>query len=409
MTSVDHADRPLLDPLDPAFLDDPYPTYAKLRAHDPVAYLPDHDVWAVTRYDDVVRVVRDPATFSSRVGMSPDAADRPLLRGTGVGYRIGAPGVRVLIATDPPEHRVFRQAVAAAFAPAAIDSLQDRIEALARDRIEVLLRRNDAGVADFVTDVAEPLPVLVLAELLGVPEGMHEEFRLWARMITADLDESGAPASVGRGMDMFRYFRQQLRQPASGSRRNLFHDIARAAASGISERELLAFCAFLLVAGAETTANLLTNLLAALLRFPDVAGRLRADLGSLEPAVTEALRYDTSVQALWRGTTRAVDVAGRRLPEGARLLVLFGSANRDERKFRDPDRFVVDRAPSDHVSFGAGPHYCLGSRLARAELVAVTGALLAATSSVEPAGQAQRTRSVVLRGFTSQPVRLVPR
>ncbi|MET9301238.1 cytochrome P450 [Micromonospora aurantiaca] len=407
MTASARESARLFDPFDPAVLADPYPAYARLRDHDPVSYLPEYDVWMVTRYDDVVAIARDPARFSSKIGMSPDfaVAGGPQ---TGVSYRIGAPSVRVLIATDPPEHQIFRRAVAGAFTPASVTAATPRIRALARERVRVLRERSEAGCGDFFTDLAEPLPVLVLADLLGVPADMHEEFRDWSTVITKDLDQASGPPRVGRGIEMFRYFSRQLRRATPG-RANLFDAIATARSAGVSEQELLAFCAFLLVAGIETTTNLLTNLMAALLRFPGLQDRIRDDPGLVPTAVDEAIRYDTPVQALWRGTREPVELHGRTLPADARVLLVWGAANRDGRRFDQPDEFRPDRRPNDHVGFGAGPHFCLGARLATAEVAAVLHELFAAAIRVEPAGEPVLTRSLVLRGRTSLPVRLVSR
>ncbi|WP_018680556.1 cytochrome P450 [Actinokineospora enzanensis] len=401
--------HPLFDPLDQATLADPYPAYRRLRDEDPVAYLPDYDMWMVTRYEDATRVARDPAAFSSKIGMSPDF-ERREGPSTGVNYRIGGPKVRVLIATDPPEHQVFRRAVAKAFSPGSVGALKQRIAEIARDRVGALLDHRADGTSDFFSTVAEPAPVSVLAELLGVPEHMHERFRGWSTVITTDLDQvDGLPDGVGRGMDMFRYFSNQLRNAGAGERPTLFDAIGSAGEAGVSTHELLAFCAFLLVAGIETTTNLLTNLMGALLRFPDVQQRLREHPELIPGAVDEAIRYDTPVQALWRGTTGPVRLGERDLPADARVLVVWGSANRDERKFPRPDLFVPERSPNEHVGFGAGPHYCLGARLAVAEVTAVLSELLARTSRIEPAGEPTRTHSLVLRGMTDLPVRAVPR
>lgn len=395
----------VFDPFDPALIEDPYPVFARLREEAPVLHLPDYDVWAVTRYADVLRVVRDPVAFSSKVGMSPEFAARGGAA-TGVGYRIGAPKVRVLIATDPPEHQVFRHAVAAAFTPAAVRSLAAKVREFARQRAEALVR---AGTGDFFALVAEPLPVLVLAELLGVPEEMHDEFRNWSRVITGDLDQVGRTEEhLGRGMGMFRYFSHQLRR-RRGDGGTLFDSIARAGRSGVSSQEVLAFCAFLLVAGIETTTNLLTNAMAVLLRQPAVQQQLRERPDLVDSAVDEAIRYDTSVQALWRGTTVETELSGTRIPAGQRILVVFGAANRDGAKFPEPDRFLPGRGATDHVGFGAGPHFCLGAHLARLEIAEALRAVLGATRWIEPAGPGKRTRSVVLRGFLEQPVRVEPR
>lgn len=398
------------DPADPAVLADPYPAYARLRAEAPVEHLPEHDIWLVSRYDDVARVIRDPATFSSRLGMSPPPVRAGDGTPVGVGYRIGAPNVRVLIATDPPEHRIFRHAVAACFTPAAIDALQPRLEGVVTAQVDRLLEAGAGRPVDFFAEVAEPVPALVLATMLGVPETMHDEFRAWSAVITSDLaSHAGDRAPVGRGIDMFRYFGRKLRDGTAGGGDGLFDAIARGRTHGITDAEALAFNAFLLVAGIETTTSLLTNLLDLLMRRPELADRLRAEPQLIPAAVEEAVRYDTSVQALWRATTGEVELAGRLLPAGARVLVLFGSANRDERRFDRAGEFLIEREAKGHLGFGAGPHFCLGARLARAEMIAVLGQLLGRTRSIRPAPGAVRTGSAVLRGFVRQPIRVEAR
>jgi cytochrome P450 len=410
MSSTSPPVTALFDPSAPELVEDPYPAYARLRREAPVLHLLADDVWAVSRYADVAAILRDPATYSSKVGMSPDSGRRTGTPNVGVGYRIGAPQVRVLIATDPPEHQVFRRAVARAFSPSAVDALTPRITRIVRERIRVLLDSNKGGSADFFADVAEPVPALVLAEMLGVPADMHDDFRQWAAVITSDLTQTGAAADgVGRGLDMFRFFGRRLRRGAPADPPNLFDAIADGRRAGLTDREVLAFCAFLLVAGIETTTSLMTNLLAVLMRFPEIADRLRREPDLLPGAVEEGVRYDTSVQALWRGTTRQVQLNGQAIPAGARLLVLFGSANRDEDVFPHADRFLPDRSPNEHLGFGGGVHYCLGTRLARVEMAATLRELLAATRVIEPAGPGRRTGSMVLRGFVQQPVRVVPR
>jgi cytochrome P450 len=395
----------LLDPDDPQLIEDPYPAYAGLRSHDPVAYLPAHDVWLICRHADALRVLRDPGTFSSKIGMSSQAADPPF--GTGVGYRIGAPEVRVLIATDPPEHQVFRRAAAAAFTPSAIAQASVRVTAIAEACVQDVLSHRPAEAADLVSDLAGKLPVLVLAYLFGIPDDQQAAFRQWSAVITSDLGQHRpAQDRVGRGMEMFRYFSGQLRRAGDGPGPNLLHAIGQARGSGLSNREALAYCAFLLVAGIETTANLLSNMLAVLLHFPRLQQELRAHLDVLPVAVEEAIRYDTPVQALWRGTTESVELHGRRIPAGSRVLVLFGSANRDEYVFARAGEFVLDRTPNEHLGFGSGPHYCLGARLARLEVMAAIRSLLSATRWVEPAGPGVRVRSIVLRGFTNLPAHL---
>jgi cytochrome P450 len=400
---------PLFVPGDPALVENPYPVYARLRREAPVLHVPDQDMWLVSRYADVVGVLRDPATFSSAVGMSPGFA-RDASAAAGMAYRFGGPDVRVLISMDPPDHLLFRRAVAGLFGPSSIAAARPRVIALAQECVQDLLSHAGSGAADFYTHVAAPLPVLVLADLFGVPAAMRHEFREWASIMTSDLGRGMEQADgVGRGMAMFRYFAAELRKARDSPRRTLFSAIAAARGQGPTDRELLAFCAFLLAAGLETTTNLLTNLLSALFAFPDAHKRLRAEPELIEDAVEEVLRYDTSIQGLWRGTTGPVELGGQRIPANARIMVLFGSANRDERRFTEPDRFLLGRNDNDHLGFSAGPHYCLGARLARLEVTAAMRALLAATGWIDPAGDPVRLDSVVLRGLIRQPVRVRPR
>jgi cytochrome P450 len=394
------------DPRNAATIDDPYPTYARLRRDAPVLFVEDYDMWVLTRYADVLHTVRTPTLFSSRLGMSPDIAP-PGTASTGIGYRIGAPGVRVLIATDPPDHTVFRRAVSAAFSPGALRALTPAIDDIARQLARGLLERNESGDADLFRDLAEPLPVLVLAEVFGVPPEMRDEFREWSRIVTSDLEsEAGGETEVGRGFDMFRYFRRELRRRRDKDTPGLL--AALSGASGMTEYELLAFCAFLLVAGIETTTNLLTNLLRALMQFPEEQRLLRDSVELIDNAIEEGLRYDSPVQALWRATTEPTEIGGTHLPANARVLVVFSSANRDDAKFEDPDRFSIARSPNEHVGFGNGPHYCLGARLARAEVRAVLSALLGTTRWMHESSPPDRMRSLILRGLVRQPVAVEP-
>ena len=399
------------DPDDPATIADPYATYARLRREAPVHYLPEHDLWAVTRHADVVEVLTDPRRYSSRLGMGA----QPRLHGPrAVDYRIGAPGVRVLIATDPPEHTAFRSSVSASFRPQAIARIAPRVEEIARQLVSGMLDAQSAGGADLYRDLAAPLPVHVLAELFGVPGEMRDAFREWASVVTDDLRAASDGASarstvLGRGYDMFRYFRREIAERRATPKDDLLGEVAGAGAAGLSDYEIMAFCAFLLVAGIETTTNLLTNLVDALVRFPHVQQRLWADPSLAGAVVEEALRYDTSVQALWRATTEPVVLGGVDLPAGARLLVVFASANRDAAVFHDPETFVVGREPNPHLAFGFGRHRCLGARLAKVELTAAVGALVEACTGIEVAGPFVRNESLVLRGFVAQPVRLCRR
>ncbi|MEY9892558.1 cytochrome P450 [Catenulispora sp. MAP12-49] len=399
------------DPDDAATIADPYPRYQHLRSDSPVQYIPQHELWAVTRHADIVAVLSDPRRYSSRLGM----AALPGRHGTRtVDYRIGAPGVRVLIATDPPAHTAFRAIVGAPFRGPGLARLAPLVEQVARAVVaDVLERQHREGGFDVCHDLAAPLPVLVLAELFGVPTEMRATFREWASAVTDDLSAPGAEedsrAALGRGYDMLRYFRREIARRRTEPSTDLLGRLAAADRGVLSDHEVLAFCVFLLVAGIETTTNLLTNLVDALLSFPEAAKRLWDDPGLAPAVVEEALRFDTSVQGLWRATTEPVELGGVALPAGSRLLVLFGAANRDGEVFADPDEFRLDRASNPHLAFGFGHHYCLGAQLARLELTAAVRALVEATGGIARRGPAVRRDSLVLRGFSSQPVSVWPR
>jgi cytochrome P450 len=395
------------DPDHPSTVSDPYPGYQWLRGQAPVRYLANHNLWVVARHTDVVDVLNNPHRFSSQLGMG---AVHDLRAPRSVDYRIGAPGVRVLIATDPPEHTRLRRAVIAPFRRSSVTRLIPRIEQIAEELVADLLANAVQGEADIYRDLAAPLPVLVLAELLGVPPQMRDEFRGWASVITDDLDRtSSSDTKLGRGYDMFRYFYTEIRRRKREPGDDLLSVVAATDAAGLSDHEVMAFCAFLLVAGVETTTNLFTNLIDTLIRHQAVRQRLWSAPELAEPVVEEALRFDTSVQGLWRATVAEDRLGGVALPAGARLLVLFGSANRDEQVFAEPDTFDLERSPNPHLTFGYGHHRCLGAVLAKVELVAALDALVKATGGIASRGQFVRRDSLVLRGFSAQPVTVWPR
>jgi cytochrome P450 len=398
----------VFDPQDPAVLANPYPHYARLRREAPVVWLPDYDIWMVSRHRDVMEVLRDPQTYSSRLGHAAEPGRKEAGQ-TGIRYRIGAPGVRVLIAMDPPDHTAFRRAVRDGFTGSRIAQLGDAIKDVARQQIRCLLERSQAGGADFCRDVAGPVPTLVLGELLGLPKEMRPELFGWAQMVVADLDVTASGQDrLGRGQEMLRYFYREVRRRRGGSGTELLDVLANGYKHGLTEYEVLSFCGFLVVAGVETTTNQLTNLMDVLVKQPLVQERLRADPDLIPAAVQESVRYDGSVQGLWRSTAEAATLGGQELPAGARMFVLFGSANRDEEYVADPDSFLLDRASADHVGFGHGIHYCLGARLSRLEIETVLRELLSMTESFQAHGPSTRHASVALRGFSRQGVRVIP-
>lgn len=404
-----------IDFLDPAFLEDPYPAYRRLRQESPVAYLEDDEMWVVSRYDDVVSVLRDPGTFSSRLGMGQLMAGRisPRFPGwdTDESFIVDG-GFRLLIAADPPDHTTLRRLVSGPFSPRAITrSMAERVRAIAVEVVDDLLEAGDE--ADIVRDIAYPLPVLVIADVLGIPGERREQFKAWSDAMVGSLSGGGLRDAEQQtaAFEMMSYFKEVIHERRADPGEDFISLLVASElrdGSRLTSGELMFLCVLLLIAGNETTTNLIGNGTWALANHPDEARRLREDPELLPSAVEEALRYDGPVQALFRETTTDVEMGGVRIPAGSRIVPLFGSANRDEEKFPDGERFVVSRNAADHVALGNGIHFCLGAALARLEARIVGEELLSRTRSIELRDTPTRMSTFLLRGFRSLPVAVRP-
>ena len=397
-------------PFSSAVMADPYPWYERLRAESPVHHDAYDDLWVISRYDDVLHVLRDPATFSSAAGMGDLLVGGYLGRRRAPEFVLDLAGMRLLIASDPPDHTVLRRLVSKAFTPREIMALEPRIRALTEAMVDDLIDAGDG--ADLVTQLAYPLPVIVIAELLGIPGERRDDFKRWSDDLVGALSGTWDP-SRGQfsGMEMFMYFSEVVAERTRNPGDDLISLLVtrgRDGGAALDPMEIVMFCALLLIAGNETTTNLIGNGAQALFDHPDQARRLRDDPSLVPDAVEEALRYDAPVQALFRATTAAVRIGDVELPEHARVMVLFASANRDESRFPTADRFVVDRAPNDHLGFGSGIHLCIGAPLARLEARIVAETMLRRIRRLEPTGEPSRVDSFILRGFTRLPVRAVP-
>ncbi len=366
------ASRPSL--LDPEVANDPYPYYAHLRRDAPVTLLEALGVWLVARYDDVVRILRDPETFSSVVGTRQLAGeDLP----------------PSMIFNDPPVHTRLRGMIAKAFTSRVVERQRAAIEARSRELVTAMLAHDEA---DIVLDLAYPLPVMVIAHMLGVADGDHATFKRWSDAIIENVapilltGDDSVLADTNREFDA--YFRRRLDQLRRVPEDNLLGELLRVETEEgrLTETELLMFCRLLLVAGNETTTGLIVNAVRVFAEAPDVLARVRSDPSLLPNAIEEALRYYAPFQATFRRTTRDVEIAGQPIPAGARLLVLLASANRDETAFERPDEFLLDRQQNRHVAFGMGIHYCVGAPLARLEADIALRELLPRISSVEIIG-----------------------
>ena len=374
----------------------PFPLYQTMRQSHPVYADPQYGSWNVFGYEDVQRVLSDYETFSSqfRGGGSPDQ---------------GSPFAASIISTDPPRHRQLRSLVTQAFTPRAVEALAPRITAIVAEHLE---RVSTWGSMDVIEDLAYPLPVIVIAELLGIPSQDRERFRRWSdfavqsgdSMSSEDLQRFKGSEMMEMGMYFMSMIEQRRRSPGA----DLISGLINASIENekLSQMELLGFCVLLLVAGNETTTNLIANALQTFCEHPEVWQQLRAHPELLPGAIEEVLRYRSPVQAMFRNTTRAVSLRGQAIPAGESVIAWIGSANHDETLFPQPERFEIERSPNKHLAFGNGIHYCLGAPLARLEARLALGAMLERFSSVSlaPGSALQRRPSLIVYGLRSLPV-----
>jgi cytochrome P450 len=363
---------------------DPYPYYAALRRDAPVLEVAARGMWAVSRHADVGFALRRPDLFSSSV--NADRADLP--------------ASETLLGSDPPAHTGLRKRVERSFTPRRIRELGDRLEGLAQKLVSGLAAR---GGGDVVAGLAAPLPVVVIAELMGIDPARGDEFKRWADAVIArgtgraSANRAALDAEVA---DFKRYLGDAIEARRRAPGDDLLSALVRAedGAAGLSAAQALNFAVLLLLGGSETTTHLIGNALRALRTDEAALARVRGERALVPALVEETLRYDAPVQSVLRRTTAEVELGGARVPAGAIVILLLGSANRDERVFDDADRFRLDRQGTKHLAFGAGPHYCLGATLARMEAEAALAALLALPGLRLGADEATLVDSFVLRG-----------
>lgn len=403
------------DIFDPSQKSDPYPLYAKLRAESPVHHLEADDIYVVSRFDDLMNMVRDTDTYSSKFTQSPSGFRRRSRMGAEMQQSMvmqNFTGLRILIGTDPPDHTTLRRLVTKPFTPRNIGAREERIRSLTNELVDNLIAaRDNDGVSDLVDHIAYPLPVIVIAEVMGIPPERREDFKRWSDAFVGGFDAAIDAARMEERradmMAMFQYFGEVVAERQEDPRDDLISMILEGTEgedAKLSVPEVVMFCVLLLVAGNETTTNLIGNLWTALCDNPDQLEKLRSDRTLIPSAVEEGLRYDSPVQALFRITTRETELAGVRLPAEARLMPLFAAGNRDESHYPQAEKFLVDRNPTDHMGFGAGIHLCLGAPLARLETQIAFEILLDRLPNLRPAGEPTRTESLMLRGFTKIPV-----
>ena len=394
--------RPALAALaDPAVLPDPYPVLAGLREASPFAQAGGALV-VVGRHADCSAILRDPRSSSER--------NNSLLAPP----EVRAQRAPSFLSLDPPDHTRLRRLVSKAFTPRAIARLEPRVHELSD---ELLTKagpdRGGAGQIEVVSQLAYPLPVRIISELLGVPPGDHARFAGWSASLAHSLqpqfiaaDPAPARAAQQARLEFADYFRELIAARRGRPGDDLLSELIRAEDDGqqLSEPELIATCVLLLVAGHETTVGLISNAILALLRHPDQLAALRADPGLAAGAVEETLRYDAPVQFTGRVARGGMQVGPVSAPDGAVLLLLLAATGRDPLVFAGPDSFDIRRAAGSHRAFAAGPHFCLGAPLARLEATIALRAFATrvAGPQLDPAGLAYKP-NLNLRG----PTRLV--
>jgi len=386
------ADIPHDHPVLVQFREDPYPLYRYLHATAPVQWNDVLDAWTLVRYADVVESLTDPRFTADRTAEVDE------------GYTIA----KSMLVSDPPDHTRLRALVQKAFTPRMVEQLRPRIGSIVRELIDRIATRG--GPFDIITDLAYPLPVVVIAELLGVPAEDRETFRDWSADLAASLDplvsqEVGQRATLARE-GLHAYLRGIIAERRRAPRSDLISALVAVEERGeiLSEPELVVMCTLLLIAGHETTVNLIGNGMLALIQHPDQYAQLRESPGLIGTAVEELLRFDSPVQLTGRIASEPLEIGGQHIEAGQWVLPLLGAANRDPQQFAEPEQLDLTRNPNPHLGFGRGIHFCLGAPLARLEGQVAIAALVQRFRHLELAGTPVRRDQITLRGMKSLPV-----
>ncbi|MFC8364828.1 cytochrome P450 [Streptomyces griseorubiginosus] len=389
------------DPWDPAFLADPYPAYAELRAKGRVQYFEPTNQWLVPHHADVSALLRDRRlgrTYQHRFTheefgrTAPPAEHEPF-------HTLNDHGMLDL---EPPDHTRIRRLVSKAFTPRTVERLVPYVTGLAGELVDRLV---EAGGGDLLRDVAEPLPVAVIAEMLGIPESDRAPLRPWSAdicgMYELNPSEDTAARAVRASVEFTEYLRELIAERRGRPGDDLISGLIAAYDEGdrLTEQEMISTCVLLLNAGHEATVNATVNGWYALFRNPEQLAALRADHLLVPRAVEELMRYDTPLQLFERWVLDEIEIDGTTVPRGAEIALLFGSANHDPAAFDHPERLDLTRADNPHISFSAGIHYCIGAPLARIELTASMRALLEKTPTLTLAKPPQRKPNFVIRGL----------
>jgi cytochrome P450 len=377
----------------------PHDQFAWLREHAPVYRHPEPDgpgYWAVSRHDDVRAVSRNHTVFSNEPSIA--ISDRAAMMPTG--------DAKMMLMCDPPHHTQLRRLVSRFFTPKAARGMAPRIAGLAREIVDAVIER---GECDLVVDVAGELPSYVIAELIGIPLDDGRKLYQLTEALHSATDAVGSAAQVAAGLEMFTYSAGVVAEKRANPRDDLASQLLHAELAGRrpTDLEFHLFYFLLVAAGGDTTRNLVAGGMLALLEHPDELARLTTDLDTLLPTAREELLRFTSPVVYMRRTALAdAEIAGRAIAEGDKVVLYYGSANRDPASFREPDRLDVAREPNHHVAFGAtGAHFCLGAQLARVEIDAMLREILTRMAGLELSAPPEWLASNFISGPRSMPVR----
>lgn len=373
----------------------PYPFYADMRENSPIRYNEARHSWDVFLYEDVHRILQDHDTFSSR---------RP---NTGITTLMNT-----IINLDPPKHTQLRNLINKAFTPKAIADMAPRIAEISHELLDQL---PPSGEMDLVHDFSAPLPVIVIAEMLGVPKEDRLKFKDWSDSAVTSAEDQSEEAvqrvfaeRVQSMQELTVYFKEILDQRRKVRQPDLISLLIDAEIDGrhLTEEELIGFCILLLIAGNETTTNLISNATRCLIEMPHLQEQITSQPELIPSFIEEVLRYLSPVQAIFRTVAKDTVVCGQELKAGENVVVWLGSANRDARKFDRPDEFVIDRSPNAHLTFGFGVHFCLGAPLARLEAQVAMPLLFDRLRHLQYTDrQIEPIRSSVVFGLKTMPIR----
>ncbi len=387
-----------LNPFAPENRENPYPMYRLMRDHHPAHYNERLGSWSLTRFADVSGALQDPGLYSSAQGIGGEMG--------GASGEMAAT-MQSLIMTDPPRHTRLRSLVNRAFTPRRISALEGRIREIATQLIDEIV---DRASCDLVADLTGPLPTITIAELLGVPAEDHKMFKEKSNALlnrAPDEQRRMDPQMFAPIVELTQYLNHVYELRREEPRDDLMSALLEAEIEGerLSPQELMGFALLLLIAGNETTTNLISNGLVLLHEHPEQRALLMRDPSRIPAAIEEFLRFESPIPGIGRALTDDVRLHGEDLRKGQRVMLYFGAANRDERHFEDPDRFDVTRKPVQHLAFGFGTHFCLGASLARIEARIAFEELFARLPELTLLrDQAERNQGGI-RGFASLPAR----